>query len=345
MSDELNSGELYEGELSFDDAMASFRNSLATDLDGGPLDVGDKEVSPEPPPGALAGESTPEDPAQVSDEGNPPNSQEAAPEPQPQTEPEVSERMLERLVQREAKAEEKLAKAKEMLAKAQESEYWKEDFTADPVGFLRSNFPDLDLRQLAKDSWYESQGASAPDTYRSLKEARAARAEALKARRGVQQAQVSTDEVEDGEDDTAVFNQYVGKLHSFAEKPPTDKYPLTAKLAERNADRVKAAAYAHVQRVAQATNGERVLTPEEAVAELEKELQELQLVDVPAQQPAAPTEQEQVQAQPTSLRNSHSQVQHDRLHEEDMSDTALRVRAYMAIGKSEAEARRLAAQH
>lgn len=328
----------YDGELSFEDALAAL-----THIPDEPFAETAPEAEPEP---------APEEPSDA------PEAAEAAPEPEPaeeqpepvEVEPEPQSKALSKLIerehaleQRERKIREEQEALKELRAKVDEYKHWQEDIKVNPIDFLRANLPEgTDLRQLATDLWYEANPDKAPRDYRAVKEARAARAEAVKAQRVRQQTQQETEQ--GGEQ---ALQQYIGSMKAYTASVDAAKYPLVSRYAKKAGDdRTVSALFAHANRRFEESGGQVVLTPEQAAAELEKELDlyaSLGREDKPAESSDARLETKEAPTQPATLRNSHSQVQPNRVPEDELSDYALRKKAFMGMGYSEADAERLAA--
>lgn len=176
--------------------------------------------------------------------------------------------------------------------------------------FVRKFAPDMDLGETAKQLWYSKLGAAAPPEFRAELEARAARSGIDELRTELTASQTRMAEDIARRETDAAYHQYVGALGAYAQAVP-DTYPLVKAFASKDPARVQAGLFKIAQNHAQATNG-AVLTPAEAAAKLNTELEGLRSVLGVSIQPSAPPVAPAPDITPTSLRNKHQSVQPNR---------------------------------
>lgn len=199
---------------------------------------------------------------------------------------------LMKVLEREAavvEREQKLKEAEPELARIRDQittlETAQRRFKSDPVNFIRSLAPDLDLGEVAKACWYAKLGTNAPVEYRAEATERAVNQKYDELRAEIQTERQRWVEDNQRQQAEAAYHQYQGALGAFASAVP-DEYPLVKSFASADPSRVQAGLLKMAQRHAQATGGQ-VLSPAEAAAALNKELERVKSVFVPAA-PAAP---------------------------------------------------------
>lgn len=219
------------------------------------------ETAPEPTP-QTSPAPTPE-PPKVEPAPSPENVR-AAQLAQYRAERDAAAKQIEELQRKLADAETKTADVERERAR----------FRRDPVGYLKEFDPEIKRAKLAEDLWYEELGDAAPAEY--------------KARRGAERAASLVDNLEARVDQKveaklaefyrqqqeAVYAQYVGAVQAFVAAPPAE-LPLVKRYAAANPEGVTKAALKIAEKAAV---GGRVLTPNEAAAQLERELTTLRSV-------------------------------------------------------------------
>ncbi len=207
-------------------------------------------------------------------------------------------------------------------------------FAIDPAGAITSLAQKLkvDPKALAEQLWYEGLGDKAPADYRASKEGKRGQLAAKMLEYRQQQERKQAEEHYANQQAEEVQNRYIGSLKSFVAAAPTDKTPLVSKLHAENPDMVLRGMWSHATTLASQSN--KIPTPEEAAASLEKELQTLAKVFIPtapAQTPAPVVSPPPAPSAPTTLRNQFSQTQPSRGDEDELSDEALRRKAFEAL--------------
>lgn len=206
------------------------------------------------------------------------------------------------------------SKAKEDTKPAAKQEPVTDDFDslfeADPVGAVKSRTKDPEkLRRLAQDLWYEELGDKAPQEYRSLKEARAARVEASKALAAVDQERKRNAEVVQRQAQQESEARYMGAVVGYVDQAKDEEAPLVKAAFKERANEVQQALYLHAVDLAERNGGQRPPSPQEVVAAYQKELLDwkriLNSMDLKPEPEKAPAPS----PVPTSIRNTASQVQ------------------------------------
>lgn len=328
-----------DNDALFEQAMAAVK---AVPRDATPEPVAD-QVAPEPaavPPAQEAqGAQTPE----AGQTGQAPEA--VAPPPAPEAKTERMAPALLRIMERESALharEQKLKEAEAELtaikSQVESIDTAQRRFKYDPVSYIRSIAPDIDLADLAKQLWYEKLGDVAPPDYRATKEARAAKGSIDELRQEFEAREKAFREEIEREKAEAAYHQYVGAIGTFAKTVP-DEYPLVKSFAKSSPDRVQQGLLKIAQRHAQANNG-AVLTPAECAAKLNSELEVLRSalgVPTPA---AVPTPAPTKAAAPVStIRNKHTSVQPNRAlpspdDEEAKLEAAMAAVRAVAAGKA-----------
>lgn len=260
------------------------------------------EPAPEVPP---APEATVTPPAEVvkPEEKTPPV------EPPPRLAPALL-KLMERessVVERETKLKAAEAEITQIRNQVSAIENAQRKFKQDPVSYVRSIAPDMDLGDVAKLFWYAKLGNNAPIEYRAEATERAVNSKYDELRAEFQTERQRWVEDNQRQQEEAAYNQYVGALSAFAQAVP-DEYPLVKAFSTSAPDRVQAGLFKMAQRHAQATGGQ-VLTPAEAAAALNKELEKVQSVFAPKPVvPPAPVKNESA----GGLRNNLQSIQPNR---------------------------------
>lgn len=300
------------GEMSFEDAM---RLAVQTAQGVEPTE------EPEPPAESVQDET----PVEAAPETPEPAEAVETPPEEPQ-----EDRSLARIMERESKLAEKQAaydaaqdELNDLRSRLDRFEGTQSTFAADPISYIRSLAPDMDLKRLAEGLWNEHLGEKAPAEYLQKKAAtrqyseQGARLAKLEQRDQEREQRAQQESAQRG------LQQYLGSLSSFAESADTGNFPLVAGLNQKSPQVVAGAMERIARTHARQTNGQ-VLTPEQVGQALEKELAIYQLSAPPVNEPTpAP-------AQGTSLRNSSNQVQPDRVAEDELSDEFLHEQAMKA---------------
>ncbi len=273
--------------------------------------------------------------------------QELAPEPPaqaappaPQTSPAAPpDPKLQALIDREANIVSKEQTIKEyeesirqLQSRMSEYESAKAAFAADPVSYIRSLVPDIDLDDLAKTLWYERLGSAAPPEYRAIKEARAARVDALKSRSAFETLQKRTAEDDARKQADAAEAQYVDGLRGYLASVPSS-FPLVQHLATQKPDVAVRMMHDAARMIAPGLG--RRPTTEEAAQAVQKYLDEIGYV-APAPVPAAPTQTpaSAPATPPTTIRNSHSAVQPGRVPPDPNDPRVLRKQGLQAMAEA-----------
>lgn len=254
--------------------------------------------------------------AKVEASPTPPTQATPAEEKKPERVAPVLMKLMEReaaLIAKENEIKQREAEAEKARQLAQQYELAQRKFAHDPISFIRQMAPDINLADLAKSLWYENLGDGAPADYRATKEARTAKSTVEELRAEMEQKlqaerQRWAEELQQQKAEEA-YHQYVGAIGAFAQSVP-EEYPLVKSFASSDPSKVQKGLLKIAQRHAQETGGE-VLTPAEAAARLNKELEGLRAAlgvnNTPP--PAAPKA-----AAPavSTLRNKHQTIQPNR---------------------------------
>lgn len=268
------------------------------------------------------------------------------PEVKQETEPTVPTPAVDRiaptllkLMERESAVVERESKLKaaeaDILALRQHIDSYEaaqKKFKYNPVDYIRSLAPDVNLADLAKQLWYEQLGEAAPADYRATQEARKARStvEDLRAEmeQKIQAERQRWQEEQAQQQQEMAYNQYLGALGAIAKEVPPE-YPLVKSFASSSPDRVQQALFKIAQQHAQATGGQ-VLSPAECAAKLNSELEGIRnalVPPAPAAQPAPPKAAPPV----ATLRNKHTSIQPNRTAAQADDDEAKFAAAMEAV--------------
>lgn len=305
---------MYEGELSFADAVAAAAAAR----------------SPSPAPSAPEN-SAPTDlsvqPSTPEAQGSPPNGGESL------LKGELDALKAEIAALKAQKAPEREPEAPRQSEVEEVELDFDTHFGVDPAGAIVSMAKKLnvDPKQLAEQLWYEGLGEKAPSDYRAAKEGKRGQlaAKAIEFRQA--QERKRNEEAYANREAEEVQTRYIGTLRSFVAETPAEKLPNTSKLFAENPDMVIRGMWSHAASLA--AQGNDIPSPEQVAASLEKELQTLAKVfghapapvQPPVATPPAPAEP------PATLRNQFSQVQPSRAQDDELDDEVLRQRAMKAL--------------
>lgn len=312
-----------------------------------PLDDGDDGMSFEEAMQAALAVDADETPAEVPEDFKDPTEADTTPdevpveaeavEAPPVEEPPVEAapskslaRIMERetkLLERESKLDEAQPQLEALRQKVQQFEAAQQTFSKDPIEFIRSMSPDTDFKRLAETLWYESQGGEAPKAYLDRKAATHQNRELDERIAKIEEGEQARQRQRQEQEANNTVAQYQGSLQAFAETAEAETFPLLTVMQAKNPEWVSGTMLQIARVHAQKSNGQVVLTPDQAASELEKHIASFQVAQPQAEQvtpPATP--------QGTSLRNTSTQTQPDREPVDELSDDFLRRKAYEAIG-------------
>jgi hypothetical protein len=260
---------------------------------------------------------------------------EAAPAQQTQAEPK------EDFSQQKAVYEAQIAELKRQASASDKppivaSQDWEEDLKVDPVSALKGLLGDkVNFRQLATDLWYEELGEKAPNEYRAMKEARAAKLQASKTQRALETESKRRDEERAVKGNQEAFDRYVGALQSFSQAAPPESHPLLQRLQKVHPEQAVQGLLNVAGRIVTQNKGASEPTPQEVASAFEQELAEWKRLltegDVVAQTPVA--KEPDANPAPTSLRNIHTQVQPAKTEVDELDSDVLRAKAFKELEK------------
>jgi len=207
---------------------------------------------------------------------------------------------------------------------------------ADPVAYIRSIAPDLDLRQLSYAAWYAADGKEPPADIRLQQQVAATRYELEDLRtQTVGQSTRQAEAAAENARQQQALNMFANEVRTIVVDPAA-KYQHVTKLAKKSADKAVERAIEKARQIAIRDN--RVPTAAEVVAAIDMDLGELaEAMGLAAEQTAPPppvaasAPQASTQS-PTTLRNNHSGVQPSRTDADPFSEDALRRLAYAEVG-------------
>lgn len=308
----------------------SFEDAMQAALDAQAEEIG---MEPQIPEEMQEPQEAPEQPEEV----------EAAPEPvaeetpveEPPSEPEKApSKSLARIMEREQKLmerEQQLKDAQPELERLRDQvqgfERAQANIRQNPAQFIRSLLPDADLKRIAEDLWYESQGDAAPQAYLQKKAANQHNSELAERIAKIEQGDQERQRQAQQQAAQQAVAQYQGSLESYV-KTAGEEIPLVKAMQERNPQWVSDSMFGIAQAHARATNGQ-VLTPEQVAQALEKNIAAFQVGNQPKEVSEPPKEERQG----ASLRNKSTQIQSDREEEDELSDDYLRRKAFEAAGR------------
>ncbi len=309
------------GGMSFEEAMTAALESQAED--SGLPEV--PEGLTEPPKEAVVPPAEAAPPVEPTDITEPP----AAPEDAPAADKSLA-RIMERetqLMERQAKLDAAQPELEALRTRVQAFESAQNTFQQNPLSYIQSLAPDMDLKQLATTLWYESQGAQAPQAYLEKKVANQHNTELAGRIAKIEQGEQERQRQSQTNAAQQAVAQYQGSLEAFARTAPAESFPLLSAMQAKNPQWVGGTMLEIAQQHARNTRGQ-VLTPDQAAASLEKHIASFQVGQQPQPQVTPP-----VTTQGTSLRNNSTQTQPDREPEDELSDEVLRRKAFEACGR------------
>lgn len=297
------------GEMSFEDAMRAATGQEAA-----------QQPTEEPV----------EEPTEQDEQEAAPEAQEPVEEPEKPAEP-AQDRSLARIMEKEAALEAKQAAydasqadLEDLRGRLDRFEGAQHAFSSDPISFIKSVAPDMDLKRLAENLWNENLGDKAPPEYRQEQAASRQNKELVERIARMEQAERARLEGAQQQEAHKSLQQYIGSLSTYAQSADATTLPLVAAMQQKAPEEVVRGMEDIARSHAIATNGQ-VLTPEQVASAYEKRLAHYQLTAPPAKEPPPPAEQG------TSLRNSSIQVQPDRAPSDEMSDDYLHEQAMKAV--------------
>lgn len=335
----------YENEMSYDEALAM---ALGQQIE--PVNVDDPSQRA-PEPGQEAVHAEPSDPVVKNapePSGKPAEPAPAVKTPAPSVHPEVQKQLdaMKATIDQFEVVEEEAPPVRENqtpqnTVNFDEELTVEEKFAADPVSTIMELATKAGVKpsSLAQDLWYEGQGDRAPNEYRAVKEARAAKLVSARTQSATQKAQKAREEQQRLHAAQANYNQYVGKLEAFSRDANPEEYKLIAAFAEKLPQKTLGWMYTTAETVARRKGSPP--SAEEVATELEKELRELapifvEQISKPADSAAATAnvEEEPPAELPNTLRANVETVQPDRKPVDPYSDEALRQNARAAMAQA-----------
>jgi hypothetical protein len=316
--------EVESPETSFEAAIAAVhaeaakRQAPATQepADTGSQSGAGSQASAEPVPAAPAGNASAQPvgtpaaaPQAASDESKPPEGAPVDP-------------ALKRLLDREAKLQER---EKEISA----LEGAKRRIKYDPVAAIKAIAPDVSLSEIAKALWVEELGDLAPPEAKQQREVRGVRSEVEDLRAQVAEERRLLAEERARQEGELAMNQYTGAIKSTVDTVDAGKYPLVKSFHKKHSDGVVDELLAIARNHAQSTG--EILPPGALLERLEGYLGRYQVQDVAPAPAVSPVETPQVAANPSTLRNQHTQAQPGLQPVDELSDEYLRAQAMKAV--------------
>ncbi len=278
------------------------------------------EAEPEPEPEhALTQESATED------ESEPP-----APEPKPANDPDFQKfvQWEQNLLRREEALRAQVPDLEKIDQQLAYYEDLKRQAHIDPISFIKAIAPDVDLRNLSVDSWYEYKGEEAPAEHRLQRQVRKLSYEQEVQRKQWEARERQLSEERAAYDRQQAVNQYRAELSQFLDKADSGKYQLASRLTQTSKEKALSRALDHASRMATAYN--RAPSYEEVVQALEQDLSDLGWA--PPTPNGAPPAEPPRKAAPGTLRNEHSSIVPSREEVDPMDPEVLRRAAYAEVG-------------
>jgi hypothetical protein len=314
------------GAMSFEDAMKA---ALVAGQDQD-IEPQTEENTLEP---AVEDATPPEPPVEAAEQLQAPEAV-AAPAVEPVA-PGEADKSLQKIMERESALlareqayEESKGQIEDLRSRLAEFSSTQNNFNLDPVSYIRSLAPEVDLKRLAETLWYENQGLEAPPKYLEQKAAtrqNTALAERIaKIEKGEAERMAAQAAAQQQQEAQQSFERYQGALGALASEPG-EAFPLMAEMAKADRQSLDAEMIAIARSHAINTGGE-VLTPEQVASVVEKRLS-VYRPNTQATQAPTPTAE-----QGTSLRNQSTQIQPDREPEDPYSDEYLERKALKAAG-------------
>jgi len=308
------------GEPSFEDAMKAAMDTAQDDglpAEEALSEPGEVQDGAEPEAVAVAPES-------VSPVVEAPETPEATPD-------KSLAKLMEKeqsLLAREQKYEEAQGDLKTLRSRLDAYESNQSHMQRDPIGYLKSLAPDIDMKRLAEMAWFEHQGEAAPKHYQDQKAASRHTNELVDRVAKVEQGLTAREQAVQEQESQRAEQQYIGSLQAYAASAKPETHPLLTAMRGKNEKLINQGLENIARGHARATEGREVLSPEQCADLLEKELDSYQVVRTPAPQVTLA----QKPAVGTSLRNSSTQINPDREAEDPLSNEYLHRQAMIAAG-------------
>jgi uncharacterized protein (DUF2267 family) len=256
-------------------------------------------------------------------------------------EPEVNDKGLERLMQREQALEQREQAFKESEAQLDALRNRLDGYEAaqaeaarDPIGYLKSLNPEIDLKQLAKTAWYHGD-PQAPLQHKQQQAMTRQEVEMNRRLAALEEEHKSRAEnakrQEQMDANLRAEAEYFGTLDSYVgAEGNLAGLDLAKAFVSQRPDMAKQSMQTLARGIVQRTG--KVPSPEQVAKALNEELAIYQVTAPAAPQQAAPP-----QPQGTSLRNNSQSINPDRAPVDELSDEFLREQAMAAFRAAQGE--------